>query len=319
MYGTLSHSHLLLVLLSWLNGAVWKVEDEPNLSNLLNPDGSFNSAAVAACDEDLDRVLRDGLLMEVLSWKMLVEEPTAASLISQALNSAQSMALRTSELTAVNVLSGAVALELESAVAGEVCFETVREKVRMELDMYVDLPGFIGLFEFVVTMGANKSPFISQLREFGSKFVDHKQRQLSLQAFAEVNKVDLAYPRVKIAMLMRAYRKQPNRTWCPLPEAAWFSVAKRQTTHKLDAVLHYFQSTCKPAVAGMQSLKLAALTANVACGAADAFILCKEAEQEGQAMMSAVAKNFDDIKLFAESQGRDPPRSPNRPGWISTK
>ena len=67
---------------------------------------------------------------------MLVEEPTAASLISQALNSAQNMALRTSELTAVNVRSGAVALALESAVAGEVCFETVREKVRVELDMF---------------------------------------------------------------------------------------------------------------------------------------------------------------------------------------
>ena len=82
MYGTLSHSHLLLVLLSWVNGAEWKVEDEPNLSKLLNPDGTFFNAAVAACDDDLDRVLRDGLLMEVLSWKMLSEEPTAASLIS---------------------------------------------------------------------------------------------------------------------------------------------------------------------------------------------------------------------------------------------
>ena len=51
---------------------------------------------------------------------MSVEEPTAASLISQAINSAQNIALRTSELTAVNVLSGAVALALESAVAGEV-------------------------------------------------------------------------------------------------------------------------------------------------------------------------------------------------------
>ena len=153
MYGTLSHSHLLLVLLSWLNGAEWKIEDEPNLSKLLNPDGTFNTAAVAACDEDLERVLRDGLQMEVLSWKMLVEEPTAASLISQALNSPQNMAARTSELTALSVLSGAVGLALESAVAGEVCFESVREKVRLELDMYVDLPGFIDLFEFVVNMG----------------------------------------------------------------------------------------------------------------------------------------------------------------------
>ena len=41
MYGTLSHSHLLLVLLAWANGADWNVEDEPNLCKLLNPDGSF--------------------------------------------------------------------------------------------------------------------------------------------------------------------------------------------------------------------------------------------------------------------------------------
>ena len=70
--------------------------------------------------------------------------------------------------------------------------------------MYVDLPGLIGLFEFVVNMGANKNQFIPQLLEFGSKFVDPKLRQLSLQAFAEVNKVSLEFPRVKIAMLLRA-------------------------------------------------------------------------------------------------------------------
>ena len=138
---------------------------------------TFYNAAVAACDDDLDRVLKDGLEMEVLSWKMLVEEPTAASLISQALNKVQSMALRTSELTALNVLTGAVTLR-ERAVAGEVCFESVRERVRAELDMYVDLPGFIDLFEFVVNMGANGEEFIPTLLEFGAKFVDPKHRQL---------------------------------------------------------------------------------------------------------------------------------------------
>ena len=152
MYGTLSHSHLLLVFLAWANGANWNVEDDPNLCKLLNPDVSFYNAAVAACDADLERVFRDGLLMEVLSWKMLVEEPTAASLISQALNNANSMALRTSELTALTVLTGAVTLG-ERAVAGEVCFESVREKVRAELDLYVDMSGFIDLFVFVVNMG----------------------------------------------------------------------------------------------------------------------------------------------------------------------
>ena len=123
MYGTLPHSHLLPLLLAWSNEADWNVKDEPSMVKFLKPDGSFLSAAVAARDADLERVLRDGLSMEVLSWKMLVEEPTAASLISQALNKAQSMCLRTSELTALNVLSSAVALALGANVAGEVLRE----------------------------------------------------------------------------------------------------------------------------------------------------------------------------------------------------
>ena len=121
--------------------------------------------------------------------------------------------------------------------------------------------------------------FIPQLLEFGTKFVDPKQRQLSLQAFAEVNKVPLQFPRVKIAMLMRAYRKPPSRTWCPLPEAAWTCVAKQRELSKLEAVLRYFQCTCKPAVAGMASLTWAALSANVACAAAETFIMRKDQQR----------------------------------------
>ena len=52
--------------------------------------------------------------------------------------------------------------------------------------MYVDMPGSIDLFEFVVNMGANTNVLIPTLLEFVTKFVDPKQRQLSLQAFAEV-------------------------------------------------------------------------------------------------------------------------------------
>ena len=237
MYATLSHSHLLLVLLSWLNGADWKLEDEPTLRKLLNANGAFCDAAVAAFDDDLDRVLRDGLLMEVLSWKMMVEEPTAASLISQALNAGHHFALRTSELSAMSVLAGTVTIALGSAVAGEVCFETVREKVRTELGMHVDVPGFTGVFEFVVNMGAKKNILIPQLLDFGSKFVDQSVRQLGLPAFAEVSKVGLEYPRVKIAIIMRAYRKAPNKTWCPPPEPRWNAGKKISKMQKLETLL----------------------------------------------------------------------------------
>ena len=104
-----------------------------------------------------------------------------------------------------------------------------------------------------------------------------------------------------------------------MPEAAWTQGHKTLSMSELEAMLSYFQVTCKPAVAGMQSWKWAALTANVACAAADAFIMCKQKEKEGDVMMSAVGKCFDEIKLFAEQEGRDPPpRSPKRPGLISS-
>ena len=184
-------------------------------------------AAVAARDESLATLLKEGLLMEVLSWKLYTEEPSACSLISQALNSGQQVALRTSELTALAVLTGAVGFELQSAVAERVSFETVREKVRHELDMYVDEPEFIDMFEFVVNMGANKGPFIRELLEFGSTFVDQKKRSLRLQAFAVANTMPLWAPRCKLAMLMRSYRKEPTRSWCPSPEAAWTQSKRR--------------------------------------------------------------------------------------------
>ena len=62
---------------------------------------------------------------------------------------------------------------------------------------------------------------------------------------------------------------------------------------KLESVLRYFQSTCKPAVAGMPPLRWAQLTANVACAAAEAFIMSRANEKEGDAMVLAVQAYYD--------------------------
>ena len=47
----------------------------------------------------------EGVQTEVLSWKIDVEEPNAASTISQSQNQAHQISMRTSELTAVAVLN----------------------------------------------------------------------------------------------------------------------------------------------------------------------------------------------------------------------
>ena len=40
--------------------------------------------------------------------------------------------------------------------------------------------------------------------------------------------------------------------------------------------------------------------------------MCKEPPKEGDAIMLAVAKQFDEIKLFAGSAGREPPQTQKR-------
>ena len=156
-----------------------------------------------------------------------MEEPGACSLISQALNKSTTLGLRTWEITALAAVAGAVSmLQAEQEIA--LSLEAVKERVRDELDIWVLGPELIDLFEFVVTMGGQTAGFVAELLEFAATVVDSKQRQLRLSAFAMVNKMLAQTPRSKIAVLMRAYRKPPNRTWCPCPESFW---ARRTRGH----------------------------------------------------------------------------------------
>ena len=109
-------------------------------------------------------------------------------MISQALNKGHTRALETTELTAMAVLSGA-AMAQKKGLANEVQFETAKEKVRAELDVFVDDPDFIELYDFVINLGCNVNTFIPGLLDWASKFVNSKQRKLRLAAFYEASKV----------------------------------------------------------------------------------------------------------------------------------
>ena len=149
--------------------------------------------------------------MTVVSWKILVQEPTACSLIVQALNKGTTLAMRTSEITARTTLLGAVAI-VQAQKELALSFDVVKARVRDELDTWVIEPELIDLFEFVVSMGGRDAGFTDELLDFACTVVDSKQRQLRLSAFALVNKMPAQTPRAKIAVLMRAYHKTPNKT-----------------------------------------------------------------------------------------------------------
>ena len=141
-YGTLSHTHIMLVLRAWLTAAKWDIP--PNEERGLvycDAEGKLSLDAVAEHEnaKQLVAACKDGLLMEVLSYKMDIEEPGAASIISQALNKGQDAALCTTELTAVAVLRCEIIRQrIKVETAQEVAYESVKERVRKELDTYVD-------------------------------------------------------------------------------------------------------------------------------------------------------------------------------------
>ena len=149
-HGTLSHSHLLLTMLCWANGLKWKgiPQDEngdytSKWSKVVDPDGCLRSDAVASLDPGYAAVLKEGLMMEILSWKIQKEEPLACSKISQALNKGHQLGFKTHEMTAIRVLNGTIGMELEKQSANEVQFEMVKEKARAELGLWVHDPEFI--------------------------------------------------------------------------------------------------------------------------------------------------------------------------------
>ena len=220
LYGTLSHSHLLLVLLCWLGGAQWELVDaEKALFTLDATDRLDLQAAVAVENlQELVKTCQEGLLMEVLSWKIKTEEPTACSLISRALNMGNEVALKTTELTAVAVLSGECALQWQRSSSDEISFAEVKAAVRQQLDILAEEAEFQELFGFVINFGANRNPYAPDFIDFGARFINQKHRQLRLGAFTVVNKMDNQCPRSKIAALKRAYRKKTPMVIALLPK-----------------------------------------------------------------------------------------------------
>ena len=307
LYGNLSHNHLLLVLLSWATAAKWDMPD------FCDADGKLNLSKTN--DTAFTYLIKEGLYMEKLSYMLMIEEPDGASLISQALNKGQEAACKTSELTAVAVLTGVITASTNDKLSGEVTYGMMKEKVRHELDVYVDEPEFIEMFDFIVSVGGNNAGYMKELLDFGDKFVDSKLRALRLSAFTEVNKMPAACPRSKIAVLKRAYRKKPSYGYCPSPEATWGKIENIQLK-ELENMLMFFHVQCEPAVAETVAAdQRLAFLANVDVAACEAFLGNLKSKDRRQQMLKALAKYHTQL---AESSTKMPKvdAKDEKFGWI---
>ena len=105
---------------------------------------------------------------------MVIEEPTAASTISQALNKARAIALQTTEQTAIAVLKGEIIIQMSKDIGPKVAFATVRERVRWPLDHVVDDPDFIELFDLLMNLGVGRNTYADDLLDFITKYANWK-------------------------------------------------------------------------------------------------------------------------------------------------
>ena len=168
----MSHNHALLVLLCWLNGANWELSDNDREWLPVDAQGLLDLEAAVAAENlvELVKTMQEGLLLEVLSGKMHIEAPGAACLISTALNTGNSLALRNTELTAIFVLAGACMVAAHRIHStDEVDFHKVKEACREQLADMVDEGEFEGVLALVVNLGATGAPFIPDLLQFGGE------------------------------------------------------------------------------------------------------------------------------------------------------
>ena len=92
----------------------------------------LDMTALRELDEDLADVLSQGLMMEVLSWKLTQEEPQGCSQISQDLNMGNEIAMAIAEATALATLSETVTFALKNSqerLAWTVAYDAVKASV----------------------------------------------------------------------------------------------------------------------------------------------------------------------------------------------
>ena len=180
-YNLLSHNHMAIVLRAFITKAKWDLEpiEQKKMNRTIkfcDEQGRLCLTAVAATEngKELVEVINDGLDCEVLSWKMEVEEPGAASIISAALNKCSDFAMRTTEWSAFYTMRGQI-IKASGNLAERVAFKSVVAAVHLELDSAAEDPDLSQLFDFLISLGVGKNTYVDDLADFQKIFVNSKK------------------------------------------------------------------------------------------------------------------------------------------------
>ena len=268
----LAHNHVLTICRAILARQLWRLADIQDMNIIFcDKDGrlSLDRIAGSVNCQQLTPIIRDGVLCRVLSWKMDVEEPDAAAIISTAFNELNQAAMRTTELQAFNVLKGGIIIQMSKDVGQAVAFQTTVDKVKSMLGPAADDPDLVQLFDFLVSNGVGKNFYIDEFLEWATASINPHKRRLRFAAFIPINNM-CALPLSRCAVAKRAYRGKPTAGYCPNPENTWGSFQLEQLT-PLEEILRFFHVQCKGFLSEMPAKACLQLLGNVDIAAAEAF------------------------------------------------
>ena len=207
-FGTLSHSHIHQVLKNIRAGM------KGTTKSIVDQNGNYSLVMLRAADPTFALVIDTGLLWEVLSWKMDVEEPDACSIIQAAMNAKGALFMLQHEMQAfarLCCLASAIAEQkLASTSVANSIVEVARRQLRQTLPQYADDEGFLHMYRFVVDLGASNESFCQDLLEFHQQWVNPEVRRIRLSVFGIMNMLPLHMPHLRVAGIKHVYSCDPK-------------------------------------------------------------------------------------------------------------
>ena len=202
-------------------------------SSILDEHGNYCLARLKEIDLDWWQSLY-GTEYEVLSYKMDVEDPDGAQIISIAGNLSLSIGM---ERTHLEIWSALENLCDPSPRSGQIEWEPVRDKL---IDMYGEDANDINLvemFKFILSAGAKGSPHLKDIQNFMQVYVNPKKRKMLTGAYGVFCQYPVEFVHLKNALLKYTWGRTPKNTWVPNPvnlyfrfdkdgKYSWFSILK---------------------------------------------------------------------------------------------
>ena len=223
-FGSLSNCSLncLIRNILWCSkGCICVSEDEVcacQNAPILDRDGTYDNEKLKAHDKAWFLDCEAGLGWEILSYKMDIEEPKAALIISHTLRDERSkMAMETAHSEIMSTLISLCTPWLQ-ALPGDLVFQLARNKMRGMFGAAVDDQHFLDFFRVVFDAGGADSVHVQDLEHFTSTYVNEKFRKIRMKVYAMVAKYPRHFPRIKMACIKWSW-KQPTESGghCTLP------------------------------------------------------------------------------------------------------